>query len=96
VSWALWQHSHPTQAAALRVFGQTEAYPGLPLITSLQTSPALLAALRHALHRIATDPAHAGVRAPLRICGFEPSTLADYQRCTEMQQTAFCLGLHEL
>lgn len=96
VSWALWQQSHPAQAAALRVFGQSERYPGLPLITSLQTPAPLLAALRRALHGIATDAAHAAVRAPLRICGFEVSTLADYERCTAMQELAFASGLHTL
>jgi ABC-type phosphate/phosphonate transport system substrate-binding protein len=96
VSWALWQQAHPELAPALRVFGQTEAYPGLPLITSVQASPDLLAALRQALHRIATDLAFAAVRAPLLICGFKATTLPDYQRCLDMQEQAFSRGLHTL
>lgn len=96
VSWALWQQSHPGLGAELKVFGQTEAYPGLPLITSLQTPHALLAALRRALHHIASATDFAEVRAPLRICGFEPSSLADYQRCLDMQQQAFARGLQQL
>ena len=96
VSWALWQRSQPTRAPALRAFGQTEAYPGLPLITSLQTPPSVLAALRRGLHAVASDAAYAAVRAPLLISGFVPTQLADYRRCLDMQQEAFSLGLRDL
>lgn len=96
VSWALWQQAHPTLAGELRVFGQTEAYPGLPLITALQTPAAVLAALRDALQTLATAPAFAALRAPLRISGFAARSLADYQRCSLMQEQAFAKGLHSL
>jgi ABC-type phosphate/phosphonate transport system substrate-binding protein len=96
VSWALWQQANPALAAELRVFGQSEAYPGLPLITSLQTAPAVLAALRDKLQHIASDPAHAAVRAPLLISGFARSSLDDYQTCIAMQELAFAQGLQQL
>jgi ABC-type phosphate/phosphonate transport system substrate-binding protein len=96
VSWALWQQDCPAQAKELRVFGQTEAYPGLPLITSLQTPPQVLAALRQSLRHIATDAAYASLRTPLLITGFEATTLADYQRCTDLQEHAFTRGLRTL
>ena len=96
VSWALWQQDHAKQAGQLRVFGQTEPYPGLPLISSLQTPPRMLAALRRALQKVATDSAYAAVRAPLHISGFEATTLADYQTCIAMQEQAFALGLQAL
>ncbi len=96
VSWALWQRDQPALAPSLRVFGQTEAYPGLPLITALQTPATLLAALRRGLHTVAHDAAYASVRAPLLICGFAPTTLTDYQRCLDMQQAAFSRGLAQL
>jgi ABC-type phosphate/phosphonate transport system substrate-binding protein len=96
VSWALWRQSQPTLASQLKVFGQTERYPGLPLITSLHTPAPLLAALRRALLRVATDAGYAAVRAPLLICGFEATTPADYQRCLDMQNQAFAQGLHTL
>lgn len=96
VSWALWQHANPTLATELRVFGQTETYPGLPLITSLGTSPDVLAALRQGLHSIAREPVFASVRAPLRVSGFEATRLADYQRCTDLQTLAFAQGLQRL
>ena len=88
VSYAHWQRSQPELAAELRVFGQTEAYPGLPLITSLKTSDALLGALRRALQTIASDTAYEAVRAPLLVAGFEATDLADYQVCLDMQASA--------
>ena len=97
VSWALWkQDEQQGLAAELRVFGQTDTYPGLPLITSLQTSSEVLAALCQALQRISSDPAFAALRAPLRISGFKATTLADYQHCLDMQTLAFSNGVSAL
>jgi ABC-type phosphate/phosphonate transport system substrate-binding protein len=96
VSWALWQQDYPAQAKELRVFGQTEAYPGLPLITSLQTPPQVLAALRHGLFTLATEPAFALLRAPLVISGFAVTTTRDYQRCLDQQAQAFARGVRVL
>lgn len=96
VSWALWQRSEPAQAKALRVFAQTEAYPGLPLVTSLHTAPDLLAALRSALQTVAEDARYAGVRAPLLIRGFAVTQMADYRRCLDMQEQAQARGLLQL
>jgi ABC-type phosphate/phosphonate transport system substrate-binding protein len=96
VTWAHGQRSNPDLAAALRVFGQTEPYPGLPLITSLQTTPAVLTALRRALHTLATAAPYAEVRAPLLISGFEATTWADYQPCLDMQELAYAKGLRTL
>ena len=96
VSWALWQRSHAGLAGELQVFGQTESYPGLPLISALQTAPETLAALRRCLRQIATDAAFATLRAPLLIHGFEATGLGDYQRCLELQEQAFAQGLRTL
>lgn len=96
VSWALWQRSQPGLAAELQVLGQTEAYPGLPLITALQTTPHTLAALRRCLLHMASDSAFAPLRAPLLISGFQATTLSDYQPCLDLQALAFSRGLREL
>lgn len=93
VSWAHWQRSHSALAAELKVFGETEAYPGLPLITAQQTPPALLNALRNSLQTIAGDPAYAAVCAPLLISGFTVTRLADYQVCIDMQKQAIAQAL---
>jgi ABC-type phosphate/phosphonate transport system substrate-binding protein len=70
------------------VFGQTEAYPGLPLITSLQTPATMVGALRRALHTVSHDARHLAVRAPLLISGFEATRLEDYQVCLDMRALA--------
>jgi ABC-type phosphate/phosphonate transport system substrate-binding protein len=88
VSYAHWQRSNPGLRAELRVFGQTEAYPGLPLITSLLTPAPVVKALRRALHTLAHDAAYRAVRAPLLITGFESTRTADYQICLDMQALA--------
>lgn len=85
VSYVHWQHSHPESAGELRVFGQTEAYPGLPLITALQTPVVVVNALRRALHSVAHDARFQAVRAPLLITGFEATGMADYQVCLDMR-----------
>lgn len=96
VTWALWCEAHPDKARSLRVFGQTEAYPGLPLITALATPPAQVQALRAALQQVASDPATAALRAPLRIAGFAATGLQDYQRCLDMEAAAQAQGLLHL
>ena len=96
VSWALWRSAQPHAAEELRVVGQTDSYPGLPLITSLHTPTAVVEALRRGLHALATEPAYAQLRAPLLIRGFEVTGWADYQRCLDMQNAALENGLTTL
>ena len=96
VSWALAQDIWPTMTQRLRVLVHSEAYPGLPLITSLQTPSPVVAAMQKALHRTATDPRYAKVREPLRINGFVVNTLEDYAVCEHMQTHAAALGVHRL
>jgi hypothetical protein len=45
---------------------------------------------------MATEPGFAALRAPLLINGFVATTLADYQRCLDLQDQAFALGLRAL
>jgi ABC-type phosphate/phosphonate transport system substrate-binding protein len=96
VTWALWQQANPDLAGALRVFGETDAYPGLPLITALGTPPALLRQMRDCLLTIATHADYAAYRQPLHIQGFEITALADYAPCTAMEAQALALGMPAL
>ena len=93
VSLAHWQRANPQHRAALRVFDQTAAYPGLPLITALQTPPIVLARLRAGLRVLCNDAAYAELRAPLLITGFTRTALTDYQVCLDMQALALSRGL---
>jgi len=76
----------------VRVIGQTEAAPGLPLITSAETSADDLAALRDALHEACADPALADVRCALFIDGFETLPFAAYDDILAMRRRALALG----
>lgn len=96
VTWAHWLHSNPQHVAELRVFGQTERYPGLPLISALQTPPEVVDALRSALQALASEPAAAGLRAPLLISGFVQTAWADYQLCLDWQAQAAAGGVQAL
>jgi ABC-type phosphate/phosphonate transport system substrate-binding protein len=86
VTLALWRDAHPELGKDIAVFGETAAYPGLPLITSLTTRPETLRALQKCLASVANDAQFADVRAPLRITGFEVTTLADYDVCVQMEK----------
>lgn len=96
VTLALWQRAQPQWAQQLRVFGQTPAYPGLPLITALGTPAAWVQALRESLQQVTTDPAHQGLCQALCIQGFVPMEASDYQCCLEMQNLAYAQGVYRL
>jgi ABC-type phosphate/phosphonate transport system substrate-binding protein len=96
VSWAHWLRSNAQHAAEVRVFEATASYPGLPLVTSLQTPRPVLEALRSGLQALATEPAAAAVRAPLLINGFVLTDRADYQLCLDWQEQAAAMGLQAL
>jgi ABC-type phosphate/phosphonate transport system substrate-binding protein len=86
VTLAIWRDMHPQLAKDIAVFGETAAYPGLPLITSLSTPADTLAQLRECLAAIATEARFAAVRAPFHISGFEITGLNDYNVCLQMEK----------
>jgi ABC-type phosphate/phosphonate transport system substrate-binding protein len=92
ISLAGFQAHAPDVCAGLVVIGQSAPYPGLPLITSTQTSDADLAALRAALSAAVQSPALAPTRQALFISGFDVVELTAYQVCLDMQQEALALG----
>ena len=86
VTLAIWRDIHPQLAKDIAVFGETAAYPGLPLITSLSTPPDTLEMLRECLSTVAIEERFAAVRAPLNISGFETTGLHDYDVCLQMEK----------
>ena len=96
VTLALWQCRNSALASQIRVFSQSEAYPGLPLVTSLGTGPSMLATLRACLSKMALDARFAEIRAPLLIRGFTPLELYDYTPCLQMRAVALARGVHLL
>ena len=86
----------PEKLEGLHVWGETAAYPGLPLITSASTSAQEVAILREALAHISTHASYRQVCEPLLIQGFEALNYADYQVCTDMREQALALGVESL
>jgi len=87
VSLAGLRRSDPEALRGLRVVGSTASAPGLPLITSAQTSPAELTALRNALAAACDDPQSADARQALFIGGFEPATAEAWQVIDDVRRS---------
>ena len=88
VTLALLQRDHPEMVRGVQICGHTAPAPGLPLITSLQTPPEVLLALRQAFQHAVRDPALVDARAALLIADFAEIPLADYGAITEMETRA--------
>ena len=94
VCWALALRHEPAAAATVRIIAYSPMAPGLPLITSLATSAATVAALRAAFHAVIADPALAKQRAALFLAGFDERPEADYQRILDLKNTASKIPLN--
>jgi ABC-type phosphate/phosphonate transport system substrate-binding protein len=92
VTWAHIGHLRPAETGGLRVLAWTETSPGLPLITSRRSDAATRAALLRALDEVAREPALAPVRDALRLEGFEPLALRDYDSVLELERRAQTAG----
>jgi ABC-type phosphate/phosphonate transport system substrate-binding protein len=96
VTWAHLQRWRPSLTAGLRVLTWTVRSPGLPLITSLGTSPSQLAALRAALDDVAKDPSLREVRQTLLLEGFSLTPAEHYRAALRLQDIASGLGYPHL
>ena len=92
VTWALLLRDHPEVVRGVQVCGHTASTPGLPLITSLQTSPEVLAALRRALRDAMHAPALVEARATLLIQDFVELVLSDFDAIPQMETCANSTG----
>ncbi len=73
VCWHLLQQHEPATAKKLNVIGWSDRRPALPLITSLETSPEVVARLREVLAEISPP-------GELAISGFEVMEITEYER----------------
>jgi len=96
VTWAGFQKYSPENCQGLVVVGQTEAYPGLPLITSLQTPAATVAVMRQVLTQAVQEPALQALRQALFIEDFVALEPAHYHVCLAMREQAQALGCTRL
>jgi len=83
----------PDLLRGLRVVCSTASAPGLPLVTSVATAPADLAALRKALQAACTDSTVADAREALFIGGFEVASAEAWQVIDEVRRSAIHIGL---
>ncbi|SDO26710.1 ABC-type phosphate/phosphonate transport system, substrate-binding protein [Rhodoferax sp. OV413] len=96
VTWALLARDQPEAVRGLQVCGQTAPAPGLPLVTSIHTSAAVLQALHQALHQVVADPRWAEVRAALLVQDFAELPLSAYGVIPQMAQNAMDAGYPRL
>jgi ABC-type phosphate/phosphonate transport system substrate-binding protein len=96
VTYAGLERDTPQALADVCIIGQTQPYPGLPLVTGRDTSASELLAVQAALAALVRDAAAAPALHALGIKGFETLTLARYQVCVDMRLQAAALGYPEL
>lgn len=96
VTWALVSQHHPERVTGLVSLGTTALIPGLPMITSAQTSAQTLEALRKVLKRLVTEPEWRSVCDALLIKDFTVTERKDYQLISNNVERAACSGLLSL
>ena len=92
VTYAALQRHTPQATRGVRVVGTSEAYPGLPLVTSRATSATELELLQRALRSVLQSVQAAPALEALDIAGFETPDIGVYQRCVAMRQSAEALA----
>ena len=92
VTYAALARYTPQATEGLCIIATTEAYPGLPLITTKRTSAAELALLQSALQALLASAEAAPTLQALNIVGFEMPQASVYQRCVDMRESAQSLG----
>ena len=92
VTHAMMARSAPQLVEGLRVLCLSDPAPGLPLITARATTEADLARLRSAFAAACADPRLASARRVLLLDGLDVRPVADYGRCTLMEESAKRLG----
>lgn len=93
VSFALLQRANPSAVAGLKIIAQTDAAPGLPLITSLTTSAEQLIRIRQAISATVNSPEATYAKDNLLIRGFSILSWSDYDVIKQMQEKAFASGV---
>ncbi|AJJ19934.1 phosphate/phosphite/phosphonate ABC transporter substrate-binding protein [Yersinia intermedia] len=93
VSFALLQRANPSAVAGLKIIAQTDAAPGLPLITSLSTSAQQLTQIRQAITATVNSPEAASAKDRLLIKSFSVLPISAYDVIKKMQEKAFSAGV---
>lgn len=96
VSWALLQHHDPALLAGLCVIGRSPLAPGLPLISSKDTPPAMMALLREALHQLVTGAQYRDICRAQLIDDFSVVTRQPYAQLLAWRAEAATRGVTQL
>lgn len=96
LTYVFLQDHRPDVVARLRVLAETPASPAIPFVTSAATPGDQVAALRAALLRLGSDPAHRDIRAALRIRTITPADPDAYAGLLDYEREAAALGYPEL
>lgn len=92
ISFALLKRAQPQAVSGLKIIGRTAAVPGLPLITSAETSPQRLSILRAAASAMVND----ATSESLLIGDFSLVPRSAYQVISELEQQAAKAGVMAL
>jgi ABC-type phosphate/phosphonate transport system substrate-binding protein len=96
VTYALLRRYRPNAIAALRVIGETAATPTPPLVTSVTTPEALVAAMRAALADVMHAPEHAALRDALLLADIAACDERAYAIVMTYEREAAALGYRDL
>ncbi len=93
VSFALLQRENPSAVTGLKIIAQTQAVPGLPLITSLSTSEEQFIRLRQAIRATVEAPEARSAKDRLLINSFNEIPWSAYDVIRQLQAAAFASGV---
>jgi ABC-type phosphate/phosphonate transport system substrate-binding protein len=96
ITFALLGRADPAAVAGIRVLATTASAPGLPIVTSADTSDADIGRLRAGWKGALSDPALAGCRSALMLSGFEVLDPAVYEEIPLMEAQAKARGYPRL
>ncbi|AXJ97032.1 phosphate ABC transporter substrate-binding protein [Sphingomonas sp. FARSPH] len=88
VTAAVIARDDPAALHGLRDLARTPRAPNLPFVTARNTPPAVVAALREALHAVIRDPALAPARAALLLNDIVPASIHRYRLLTRFGRGA--------
>ena len=91
VTWALLARHRPASLSGLEVLCHSQPAPGLPFVTAVDCTDAVVETIRSALARAFTRPDLAQVRDALLIAGLTMSTLDTYEPLLAMERAAVAL-----
>lgn len=96
LTYVFYQDHRPEAVANLRVLAETPESPAIPFVTSSETPPGRVAALRAALLRLSANPGRRAALSGLRIRAIGPADPAAYARLLDYEREAAALGYPEL